>query len=349
MTRPSTPGAPGPPHPFAGRLHHGDVAEAMRAWPDGTADLVVASPPRWSAVRYDGAPPAWASYDAYLADMARAWAECARLLRPNGKPCVNAPLMPIPKAAIPQHARHLKNIAADLEAGILAGTGLLRYGMFVWQKQTSRLMFGSHPHPGDIIENDTVEFINVHVRPGPPPRFSPSVRAANRIPRGEWLDLAQQVWPMHPADARRARGHPAPFPERLPARLIRPCMHGAADGFPGEVVLDPFAGTGTACAAARRMGRRRAGIDPSARYLEAAAACIAEDLPPPPLLVGRPSYPGRAELAALALRDAGTAGAAAAAKHRRASYGRGAGPGQDGGRAPDRDGAPPARPDPSPG
>ena len=59
--------------------------------------------------------------------MQSVWTQCARVLRPNGKLCINAPIMPIPKAVIEQHTRHLKNIAFDIEHRILAETDLERY------------------------------------------------------------------------------------------------------------------------------------------------------------------------------------------------------------------------------
>lgn len=214
------------------RFHAGRAAEMMRQLPEGSIDLIVTSPPYWTAVVYDGESTNWPSYEAYIDDMQDVWKECARVLRPNGKLCINAPIMPIPKAMIAQHTRHLKNIAFDMEAGILAGTDLERYGLFVWQKQTSKMMFGSYPQPGNIIENNTIEFINVYVKPGKPPRFSDAVKAANRLSRAEWLDLTQQVWFIHPA----------PFPEKLPARLMRLYTQGAVGDFAGEIVLDPFVG-----------------------------------------------------------------------------------------------------------
>ena len=188
----------------------------MQDWPDACIDLIITSPPYWTAVAYDDAAP-WNHYDAYLRDMQRVWAQCARVLRPNGKLCINAPIMPIPKHVIAQHTRHLKNIAFDMEALILASTDLARYGLFIWQKQTSKMMFGSYPYPGNIIENNTIEFINVYVKPGRPPRMAPEVKAANRLSRTEWLDLTQQVWFMYPEDVKRGGHHPAPFPAKLPA------------------------------------------------------------------------------------------------------------------------------------
>lgn len=308
-----------------GRFQAGAAADVMRRLPDGCVDLIITSPPYWTAVEYDGESTGWATYDAYLDDMQLVWNQCARVLRPNGKLCINAPIMPIPKAVIEQHTRHLKNIAFDTEARVLAQTDLERYSLFVWQKQTSKMMFGSYPQPGNIIENNTIEFINVYVKPGKPPKFSDEVKEANKLSRTEWLDLAQQVWFIYPEDVKREEGHPAPFPEKLPARLMRLYTNGSTETFPGEIVLDPFVGTGTTCVVAERMGRRWIGIDISERYLDYARGRMKRLSPAEPvLLVGRAKYPGKEELAALAAEEAGTSGAQAAAKHRRKTYGRGA-------------------------
>ena len=305
------------------RLFTGHAAQVMAAFPDHCIDLIVTSPPYWTAVQYaDGKNPS-SSYEAYLADIQPVWRECARVLRPNGKLCINAPVMPIPKAIIEQHTRHLKNIAFDLEHRILSGTDLARYALFVWQKQTSKMMFGSYPSPGNIIENNTIEFINVYVKPGRPPRFDAAIKAANELTRSEWLDLTQQVWFMYPEDVQRVKHHPAPFPQKLPARLIRLYTYGAAAHFPGEMVLDPFAGTGTTCAVARSMGRRYVGIDINPAYIEIARERIhTAPAVAPQLLVGRARYPGRRELEQIAAAEAGNTGKAAAAKHKRKTYGR---------------------------
>src|SRR5713226_4562109 len=123
MTMPAQPVLPS--DPIAARLIVGDAAEVMASFPPGNIDLIVTSPPYWTAVEYDGAR-SWPSYLAYLDDMQRVWNECARVLRPNGKLCINAPLLPIPKKLVRQHTRHLKNIAADMEQKILRETELAR-------------------------------------------------------------------------------------------------------------------------------------------------------------------------------------------------------------------------------
>jgi modification methylase len=224
---------------------------------------------------------------------------------------------------IRQHTRHLKNIAFDIERKILAETDFERYALFIWQKQTSKMMFGSYPYPGNIIENNTVEFINVYVKPGKPPRFAPDIKQANALTRAEWLDLTQQVWFMYPQDVKREGEHPAPFPEKLPGRLMRLYTFGACAPFSGEIVLDPFVGTGTTCAVAKMMGRRFIGIDINERYIKMAQARVrtAPDVQPL-LLVGRPKYPGTKELEQILKNEPCTFGRIAEAKHKRKTYGR---------------------------
>ena len=99
-------------------------------------------------------------------ELLEVWRECERVLLPNGKLCINTPILPIPKAVMPdQHTRHLKNLNNDIEATILTQLSLERFSLYIWQKQTTEKMFGSYPHPPNIFEQNTVEFINVLVKP----------------------------------------------------------------------------------------------------------------------------------------------------------------------------------------
>jgi modification methylase len=308
---------------IANRLFTGHAADVLCRFPDGCIDLVVTSPPYWTAVEYDQGKTCWVTYEDYLTDMQSVWKECARVLRPNGKLCINAPIMPIPKEMIQQHTRHLKNIAFDMENRILVETDLERYSLFVWQKQTSKMMFGSYPCPGNIIENNTIEFINVYVKPGKPRKFDAAVKDANQLSRTEWLDLTQQVWFMYPQDVKREGDHPAPFPEKLPGRLMRLYTYGAAVEFPGEIVLDPFVGTGTTCAVAKSMRRRYVGIDINPGYVKIAQKRIGHALDCEPLLlVGRAKYPGHEELRKMAAAEACSNGKITEAKHKRKTFGR---------------------------
>jgi modification methylase len=126
------------------QIIHGDAVKVMATWPDPCIDLIATSPGYFQG--NDGSSRA---YESYLESLQAVWVESFRLLRPNGKLCINAPLMPVPKAVIKQHTRHLKNIAFDIERRILDGTDFERYSLFIWQKQTSKMMFGSYPYPGN--------------------------------------------------------------------------------------------------------------------------------------------------------------------------------------------------------
>lgn len=315
--------------PFINKLILGRAEEVLSGMPDGCIDLVVTSPPYWSAVEYDkDSPESGGAYEEYIAALLSVWKQCFRVLRPNGKMAVNTPIMPIPKKVIgDQHTRHLKNINNDIEHSILSDTEFLRYSLFVWQKQTSKLMFGSYPFPGNILENNTIEFINVFVKDGKPPKYADDVKEANKLSQEEWVDLTQQVWFMYPEDVKRDGDHPAPFPEKLPGRLIRMYTYGATGDYAGDVVLDPFCGTGTACAVAKAMGRRYVGIDISDHYLRMAKERVAAARPgeAPVLLVGRPKYPGKDELEQMQIELAtGNKGKEAEKQHKRETYGRAA-------------------------
>jgi site-specific DNA-methyltransferase (adenine-specific) len=88
-------------------------------------------------------------------------------------------------------------------------------------------------------------------------------QAESTIERNEFLEWTKSVWSF-PAVSARKIGHPAPFPEELPRRLIQLYT------FKGDVVLDPFCGSGTTCLAAKRLGRQYIGFDVEQDYLELA-------------------------------------------------------------------------------
>jgi modification methylase len=77
-------------------------------------------------------------------------------------------------------------------------------------------------------------------------------------------------------DAAGAKAHPTQKPEALLHRVILSSTR------PGDVILDPFFGTGTTGAAAKRMGRKFIGIEREADYAALAKARIAKVLPASP-------------------------------------------------------------------
>jgi len=247
--------------------------------PDECCHLAITSPPYWNTVDYGfKGQIGQSSYDKYLLDLLDVWRETSRVLVPNGKLCVNAPLLPVPKSVNgTQHTRELKDIAGDIRKSITDAGIMNLLSVYTWQKQTTTKMFGSYPYPPNIYEDNTIEFIHVYAKPGKPRILPKKVKGASKLTQGEWLDLTRQVWWMYPRDVKRAIGHPAPFPLKLPARLIAMYSFRAAPelGFFGDVVLDPFNGSGTTCVAAKQMGRSYVGIDASPSYCLAARKRLA--------------------------------------------------------------------------
>ena len=255
------------------KIIQGSAAATLRQIPPDCVSLAVTSPPYWDVVDYGVAGQiGQISYEAYLGQLVEVWRETVRVLAPNGKLAVVTPVMPIPKAQMgDQHTRHLKNIAADIEASILASVeGLERYSIFIWKKQTTKKMFGSYPYPPNLYEDNTIEFINVYVKGGAPVGLAKPVKEASRLTQAEWRNLTMQIWPMYPEDVKRAGGHPAPFPVVLPQRLALMYSFRAdpVRDFAGDIVLDMFNGSGATTLAAKATGRRWIGIDLNPDFCE---------------------------------------------------------------------------------
>ncbi|MBM4038590.1 MAG: site-specific DNA-methyltransferase [Planctomycetes bacterium] len=250
----------------------GDAADSLRQLPSDSVHLIVTSPPYWNLVDYGVAGQiGQTGYEKYLDELLEVWAEAERVLVPNGKLCINTAIVPVPKKDDnSSHTRHLKNLNNDIEFSILSGgrCRLQRYSLFIWQKQTSVKMFGSYPYPPNLYEDNTIEFINVFVKPGKPRSLPKAVKERSKLTQEQWLNLTMQIWPIYPEDVARTGGHPAPFPVKLPQRLILMYTFAAVPeaGFPGDIVLDPFSGTGATCLAAKSTGRRYIGIDLNPDY-----------------------------------------------------------------------------------
>jgi len=259
---------------FINQIICGDALEIMEQIKRESIHLIVTSPPYWNLVDYGFEKQiGQSSYEQYIDDLRKVWIEAERVLIPNGKLCINTPMIPIKKEVINnQHTRHIKNINNDIEFSILDNTSFQRFSLYIWQKQTTEKMFGSYPYPPNIYENNTVEFINVFVKSGEPRKIPKEVKEYSKLSMEEWMDLTRQVWYIYPEDVSRTGGHPAPFPVKLPARLIAMYTFAAVKSlnFRGDIVLDMFNGTGATCVAAKQMGRRYIGIDKSETYYEIA-------------------------------------------------------------------------------
>ena len=91
------------------------------------------------------------------------------------------------------------------------------------------------------------------------PRCSCFAVEAIYLDESAWRARRRIVWddlpPIHNSDPKKRLGYPTQKPRALLERII------AASSNPGDVVLDPFCGCGTAVDAAEKLGRRWIGID----------------------------------------------------------------------------------------
>lgn len=238
-------------------------ARKMDEIPDASIRLIITSPPYFNAKDYqhpDQIGVTSETYNHYLVSMIPIWKECSRILKPNGKFCINAPILPMNKKVLHTHYnRDYLNINNDIEQTILQNTPLFRYDLIIWDKgSTDQLMMGSYPYPPNFYGLNTVEFINIFVKDGPPEKISPQVKEKSRLSKKEWREYISSIWKFPPE---RDRSHPAPFPPELPRRLIK------LYSFVCDVVVDPFMGSGTTALAANQLNRHFIGYEVNQAYI----------------------------------------------------------------------------------
>ena len=120
--------------------------------PDGVVQLAVTSPPYFNIKDYSqngyqdcrhSAPEGddiggTNDYKAYLEHLLCVWKECERVLKPNGKLCVNVPLMPMLKSDVATHYnRHIFDLQSDVQHAILENTGLFLMDVYIWNRNQS--------------------------------------------------------------------------------------------------------------------------------------------------------------------------------------------------------------------
>lgn len=248
---------------------------AMVEVANATVDLVVTSPPYFCIKDYslDGHQNSVHSerlqadygdvedYREYINALFQSWRECCRVLKPNGKLIINAPIMPMPKRFMTtHHNRDVFNIYSDIEHSILSGIDdVYLMDVYVWNRTnpTKPLMFGSYPYPRNLYAQNTVEFIGVFVKGGKPVKPDPAAKALSILSEAEWTEYTKQVWNI-PVPSRADAGwgkHSAIMPEEIARRCIK------MFSFVGDCVLDPFTGSGTTLKVAKELQRYYIGYE----------------------------------------------------------------------------------------
>ena len=236
------------------------TSENMSELPDRSVHLMVTSPPYNVGKEYDED----LTLDEYRAFLKRVMAEVHRVLVPGGRACINIANLGR-RPYLPLHAF----IIADM-----LDLGFLMRGEIIWDKAASAspsTAWGSWNSASNPTLRDVHEYILVFSKET---FSSPKVDGREATMESEeFLELTRSVWSF-PAEPARRVGHPAPFPVELPYRCIQLYTYA------GEVVLDPFMGSGSTAVAAARTERAFVGYETDAAYCEAAAQRAREALLP---------------------------------------------------------------------
>ncbi len=233
-------------------------SEHMDELPNHSVHLMVTSPPYNVGKEYDEN----LTLSEYRAFLKRVWSEVKRVLVPGGRACINVANLGR-KPYIPLHAFIVEDML-DL--------GFLMRGEIIWNKAASgspSTAWGSWQSAQNPTLRDVHEYILVFSY-GLFGRSNPA-RRRSTITRDEFLEFTKSVWTF-PAEPATKIGHPATFPLELPYRLIQLYT------FEGEVVLDPFMGSGQTALAALRTNRRYVGYEINDEYVRLARRRIDEFL-----------------------------------------------------------------------
>ena len=222
---------------------YGQSAEKLTL-PDSSVALAFTSPPYNVGKEYD----VDATLVEYLGLIRRAGKEVYRVLKPGGRYVVNIANLGR-KPYIPLH-RYFYQVHEEL--------GFLAMGEIVWQKgkgANGNCAWGSWKSAKSPRLRDLHEYLLVFAKGS----FSRPDDGVSDMSDEEFMEATLSVWNIPPESAKRV-GHPAPFPLALAERVVK------LYSYQGDVVLDPFMGSGTTCLAAKKLGRHYVGLDISEEY-----------------------------------------------------------------------------------
>ncbi|MFX1446205.1 MAG: DNA-methyltransferase [Promethearchaeota archaeon] len=228
---------------------------------DKSVHLVVTSPPYWKIKDYGNKDQIGYndSLNEYIKRLNQIWKECIRVLHSGCKLCINIGdqfLRAIKNKRvyqiIPLHSVLVNNLLTNYRDEIVY------LGSIHWNKvSTSNTSGGGHimgsiyyPRNGYFFTNR--EYIIIFRKLGKDPRPDPIVKEKSYISLEEWRTFFKDTWNFSGINQDI---HDAMFPEELPRRLIR--MY----SFVGDIVLDPFLGTGTTSKVASELGRNSIGFE----------------------------------------------------------------------------------------
>jgi site-specific DNA-methyltransferase (adenine-specific) len=231
---------------------------------DRSVQLVVTSPPYNLGKDY-GTARDDATYIGYLGWVKTWCRELQRVLEPGGRLCLNIPLdINLSFDEGGKRTTRKQPVLADFTQLLVRGDlGFVYNTTILWLEGniSRRTAWGSWLSASDPWVNTAVEAILVLSRDH---RKRDGRGKTSDVSDKNFMDWTLGRWEFNGQSTGRY-GHPAPFPEELPRRLIK------LFSFREDVVLDPFLGSGTTCRVAKDLGRRSIGVEIDPHFCKIAA------------------------------------------------------------------------------
>jgi site-specific DNA-methyltransferase (adenine-specific) len=246
-------------------VYEGDARDLTQVETE-SVHLVCTSPPYGSLKEYPDHPGQLgnlAVYDEFLDELDRVWAESLRVLVPGGRVACVVGDVCISRKRGGRH--HVLPLSADIQVrarrlGFDCLTPIRWYKVANIALECSRSAryLGKPNLPNGIVKND-LEHIVFLRKPGGYRSPTEEMERRSRIETDDYVKWFTPIWTDIKGQIRKT--HPAPYPVEVPRRLIR------MFSFAGDVVLDPFAGTGTTAVAALETGRNSISIEIDSGYI----------------------------------------------------------------------------------
>jgi len=222
-------------------------AENMREIPDNSVHLMITSPPYNVSKDYDQN----LSLGQYLEFLENSFRETYRVLVNGGRACIN----------IANIGRKPYIPLSDYISQMMINIGFNMRGEIIWNKAASAspsTAWGSWMSAANPILRDIHEYILVFSK-GDYSRNKKNKRSTIR--KEDFIEWTKSVWVMKAESAKKI-GHPAPFPEELPYRLIQ------LYSYQNDIILDPFMGSGTTAISSLKSSRYFIGYEIEPSYVE---------------------------------------------------------------------------------
>jgi DNA modification methylase len=258
-------------------LHHGDCVDVMRTFPDACIDLTVTSPPYDNLRTYNGAADDWNAdkWRAVIAELYRVTKQGGVVVWVVGDATINGS----------ETGTSFRQALYAMECGFRlhdtmiyakdGGVGARGSNYAYWQSYEFMFVLSKQrPKTVSLIADKPNTNAGRVRKTFKDRRADGSVSVRHREHVYQSHSRRTNIWNATGGRDNAACGHPAPFPEALARDHILSWSN------EGDVVFDPFTGSGTTGKMALLHGRKFIGIEKQAEYLAIAEARIANAIPP---------------------------------------------------------------------